>query len=146
MIFSRFFLILPVFIITACGQGEPAVFNVETAAQKWNRQGRIWSEAELIILHEGEKHYRVNCSACHSRDGDGDNHMGAPALHGSPLAMGKKADLIVRILEGKKGSTMPAFASSLSDQEVAGIATYVRNAWGNSSGDIVLQSEVSRLR
>jgi cytochrome c oxidase subunit 2 len=146
MTFIRFILFLPVFIFTACGQGEPTVFNLETAAQKWNWQGIIWTEAELRLLDQGEKHYRVNCSACHSRDGEGDNQMGAPALRQSPLAMGQKADLIVRILKGKKGSSMPAFAPSLSDQEVAGIATYVRNAWGNSSGDTVLQAEVTRLR
>ena len=73
MLFSRYFLTLSVFVITACGQGEPTVFNVETAAEKWNRQGRIWTEAELIILHEGEKHYRVNCSACHSGPNFSDN-------------------------------------------------------------------------
>jgi len=90
--------------------------------------------------------YRVNCSACHARDGDGDIQMGAPALHGSPLAVGPKSDLLVRILQGKKGSSMPAFAASLSDGELADIASYVRNAWGNRAGDIVLEVGVARLR
>jgi len=146
MTFYRLSLLLPALILAACGQGEPEGFNVEAAAQKWNRPGKIWTEAELKILQQGEILYRENCSACHARDGEGNNQIGAPALHGSPLALGQKSDLILQVLMGKKGSSMPAFSASLSDEELAVIASYVRNAWGNQAADIVTAKDVKILR
>ena len=41
---------------------------------------------------------------------------------------------------------MPAFTDTLSDQQVAEIVTYVRNAWGNDVLDIVMREEVKQLR
>ena len=64
-------------------------------------------------------------------DGEGDIQMGAPVLHGSPIATGSKPDFIQRILQGKKGTAMPAFETALSDEQIAAIATCARNAWGN---------------
>ena len=146
MIFYRLSLLVPALILAACGQGESEVFNAEAAAQKWNRAEKIWTEAELNTLYQGEKRYRENCSACHARDGKGDNQIGAPALSGSPLALGQKSDLILQVLKSKKGSSMPAFSASLSDEELAVIASYVRNALGNNLDDIVIEADVTRLR
>jgi len=146
MLFSRLSLLLPALILAACGQGESGIFNAEAAAQKWNRPEKIWTEAELKTLDEGEKRYHENCSACHARDGKGNNQIGAPALHSSPLALGQKSDLILQVLMGKKGSSMPAFSASLSDEELAEIASYVRNAWGNQAADIVTAKDVKILR
>ncbi len=42
-----------------------------------------------------------------------------------------------------KGS-MPAYAK-LSDQEIADVATYIRNAWGNAA-PAVTSSEVAKAR
>ena len=92
MVFYRLSLLLAVCTLAGCGHGESEGFNAEAAAQKWNRPEKIWTEAELKTLDEGEKRYRENCSACHARDGKGDNQIGAPALHGSPLTLGKKSD------------------------------------------------------
>jgi mono/diheme cytochrome c family protein len=41
--------------------------------------------------------------------------------------------------------TMPSMAWKLSDQEVADVATYVRNAWGNQAVS-VKAADVQRLR
>ncbi|MFW2438695.1 MAG: c-type cytochrome [Arenicellales bacterium] len=94
MLFNRLSLLLPALILVACGQGESEIFNAEAAVQKWNRPEKIWTEAKLKTLDEGEKRYRENCSACHPRDGKGNHQIGAPALHGSPLALGQKSDFI----------------------------------------------------
>jgi mono/diheme cytochrome c family protein len=40
---------------------------------------------------------------------------------------------------------MPAFAWKLSDEQIADVATYVRNAWGNRGGPIAA-SDVADLR
>ena len=41
--------------------------------------------------------------------------------------------------------TMPAFAWKLDDKEVAAVATYVRNSWGNAA-EPVSEGDVARLR
>ena len=133
-------------VLLACGQQESDTFNLELSKQKWNRPGVTWTEAELQLLEKGEKLYRTNCSVCHARDGTGDLQLGAPSLYKSPTVNGPKSDLIMRILQGKRGTAMPAFAAALSDQQVAAIATYIQNAWGIYTPDIVTAAEVERLR
>jgi len=134
------------FVLLACGQQEPDAFNLQLAKQKWNRTGATWAESELQLLEKGEKLYRTNCSVCHARDGKGDLQLGAPALYKSPLANGPNPAFIKRILQGKKGTAMPAFANALTDQQVAAIASYIQNAWGNHTPGIVTAVEVKRLR
>ena len=133
-------------VLLACGQRESESFDFEVAKRKWGTDGVAWTEAELQLLESGESLYRSNCSVCHARDGRGDIQLGGPALAGSPFATGPKSQLIQRILLGKKGSAMPAFADSLSDKEIAAVASYLRNAWRNQSADSVSANEVSLLR
>ena len=133
-------------VLAACSQQGSETFDLEVAKQKWNSSGVKWTEVELQLLDAGEILYRRNCSVCHRPDGEGDIQMGSPALHGSPIATGPKSDFNQRILQGKKGTAMPAFATALSDEQIAAIATYVRNAWGNLSADIVSAEDVKRLR
>ena len=40
---------------------------------------------------------------------------------------------------------MPAYAAKLSDQEIADVATYIRNSWGNAA-PAVTPGEVKRAR
>jgi mono/diheme cytochrome c family protein len=40
---------------------------------------------------------------------------------------------------------MPMFADKLSDEEVASVATYVRNAWGNAAPE-VSSSSAGKMR
>lgn len=133
-------------LLVSCGQQEAEKFDLELSKQQWNRPGKQWTEAELRLLATGETLYRRNCSVCHARDGQGDIQLGAPALYNSPIVTGPGSSLIQLILEGKKGTVMPAFADALSDQQVAEIATYVRNAWGNDVLDSVMREEVKQLR
>ena len=134
------------YFLVGCGQQESEEFDLELSKQNWNSAFLTWSDADLRHLDKGEKLFRKNCSVCHKRDGRGDIQLGAPALYNSPTVNDQKPVLIQRILQGKKGTSMPAFAVSLSDEEVAAIATYVRNAWGNSASDSVTADEVKHLR
>ena len=38
---------------------------------------------------------------------------------------------------------MQAFASQLTDAEIAAVVTYTRNAWGNDTGDLVQPADVA---
>jgi cytochrome c oxidase subunit II len=94
-----------------------------------------WQVADLT--ERGQKVYASNCVACHQASGKG--VAGAfPALEGSKLVLGKQEDLIALLLNGKQGTAMASF-KQLSDVELAAVATYSRNAWGNKPEDTVVQ-------
>jgi len=94
-----------------------------------------WTVADLN--ERGAKVYASNCVACHQATGKG--VPGAfPALEGSKLVLGKQEDQIAILLNGKPGTAMAAF-KQLSDVELAAVATYTRNAWGNKAEDTLVQ-------
>ena len=94
-----------------------------------------WTVADLN--DRGAKVYASNCVACHQATGKG--VAGAfPALEGSKLVLGKQEDQIAILLNGKPGTAMASF-KQLSDVELAAVATYTRNAWGNKAEDNVVQ-------
>ena len=52
--------------------------------------------------------------------------------------LGKQEDQIALLLNGKAGTAMASF-KHLSDVELAAVATYTRNAWGNKPEDTIVQ-------
>ena len=83
------------------------------------------------VMSEGEKLYLASCAGCHQPNGAGVATF--PALAGNPDLADK--DLVIdRILNGKV--PMPSFADQYDDQQIAAIATYVRNSWGNDFGPV----------
>jgi len=105
--------------------------------------GKEWSMDDLMA--RGEKVYNTNCAACHQANGSG--VPGAfPALKGSAIATGPVAQHIAIIMNGKSGTAMAAFGAQLNDIDIAAVATYERNAWGNNTGDLVQPSEVKAAR
>ncbi|HEX7235099.1 MAG TPA: cytochrome c oxidase subunit II [Nitrosospira sp.] len=93
---------------------------------------------------EGEKVYGGNCVACHQANGKGIPGTFA-ALDGSKVATGPKSEHINIVMNGKTGTAMAAF-KHLSDVQIAAVVTYERNAWGNTTGDVVQPSEINELR
>ncbi|MFZ4759977.1 MAG: cytochrome c oxidase subunit II [Burkholderiaceae bacterium] len=94
-----------------------------------------WQVADLN--DRGAKVYATNCVACHQATGKG--VAGAfPALEGSKVVLGKQEDHIALLLNGKQGTAMASF-KQLSDVELAAVATYTRNAWGNKPEDNIVQ-------
>lgn len=94
------------------------------------------------------------CASCHYADGRGQPKL-FPPIPGSAVAQqGDATGLIHLILAGGRTAptptrpsftTMPSFAWKLDDGQVAAVATYVRNAWGNRAG-AVSEQDVRRLR
>ena len=104
---------------------------------------KVWTLDELKTY--GEKVYTTNCVACHQATGKG--IPGAfPALDGSKIATGPKADHINRVMNGKPGTAMAAFGQQLSDTDIAAVITYERNSWGNKTGDLIQPSEIKAAR
>ena len=91
-------------------------------------------------LSRGAALYVDNCEGCHLEQGKGE--IGAfPPLRQSSAVQAASADTLVGvILDGAHipsttaeptGLAMQGFADHLSDTQIADLATYVRNAWGN---------------
>jgi quinohemoprotein ethanol dehydrogenase len=68
----------------------------------------------------GEQIFLDNCSTCHGADGRGGN--GGPDLTTIPTAT-QLQQVIAQITNG--GGGMPAFAGTLTDQQIGDVATYV---------------------
>lgn len=104
------------------------------------------AEALVAYSKKGGKLYSAKCSGCHGPDakGDGSNY---PSLAGSAWVTGKTERLAMIILNGLHGPTssgkiygaagMPAQGGGMTDADLAGLMTFLRNNVGNSTGDIV---------
>lgn len=103
---------------------------------------------------DGAKLFAANCAACHGEQGAG--VPGAfPTLHGNPVVMATDpAEHIATVLHGAQGkpingvtyaAQMPAFASQLSDRQIADIIDHERTSWGNHS-PTVTAADVAAVR
>lgn len=100
--------------------------------------------AELMKL--GKTKYDQICAACHQPDGKGLPPL-YPALKNSSVSVGYPIDRHTRIvLKGVPGTAMQPYENQLSDQEIAAIVTYERNAWGNNTDDVVQPESVAKVR
>lgn len=104
---------------------------------------RDWSEEELMA--RGKEVYLTACAACHQPDGAG-QPPAFPAISGSPIATGPLDAHLDRVMNGKPGTAMAAFAGQLSDVDLAAVLTFQRNALGNSTGDVVQPSAIRAAR
>lgn len=92
------------------------------------------------------------CSACHGKKGQG---RGAPSLRGNLIATGPIGAHIHMVLTGTQHTDMPSWGlTELSDEAIADVITYVRNAWGNNdkkkygkhAGGVVTPDLIKRYR
>ncbi|HZX32809.1 MAG TPA: cytochrome c oxidase subunit II [Rhodocyclaceae bacterium] len=113
---------------------------------------RTWSQDELMV--QGKAVYDKICTTCHQPDGKG--ILGAfPAIAGSKVVNqslfgpdGKPArdSHLDRVMNGKPGTAMQAFKTTLNDVEIAGVVTFQRNSFGNRMGDMVQPAQIKALR
>jgi mono/diheme cytochrome c family protein len=107
----------------------------------------------LAEMANGEKIYRGACIACHELDGSGAPRIYPPLPGNANLQSADPSSTLRVILDGaqtvttprapNKGS-MPAYPK-LSDQDIADVATYMRNSWGNAA-PAVTPEEVAKAR
>ena len=102
----------------------------------------------------GEKLYNGACIACHEEDGSGAPRIYPPLPGNANLQSSDASSTLRIILDGaetvttprapNKGS-MPAYATKMTDQEIADVTNYIRNAWGNAA-PLVTADEVAKAR
>jgi mono/diheme cytochrome c family protein len=103
---------------------------------------------------DGKKLYTTICAACHQLSGEGVEEK-YPPLAGSEWAVGDDAQLVRIVLHGLSGpidvsgqtfsGAMPAWGGTLTDSELAAVASYVRSAWGNKASP-VSAANVTKIR
>lgn len=122
---------------------QPKV-NIESIKPETLIPQKTMTRSELMTL--GKQKYEQMCVACHKADGTGLPPM-YPALKNSSVAVGRPISRhIDLIVNGIPGSAMQAYKDTLTDEEIAAITTYERNAWGNNTEDEVQPAEVAALR
>jgi mono/diheme cytochrome c family protein len=142
-----------VFAAFAAGTGDLEV-RASNALARIEWPGKPGAEAELTPLtaveqqrfETGRDVYRNICQACHQPDGRGMENV-APPLVGSALVLGA-ADIPSRVLiNGKEGKVglMPPIGAGLTDDQIAGVLTYIRREWGQR-GDPVDPAAVAAVR
>lgn len=122
------------------GYIEPWLPMNELAVLQQAGDERSADSDDLMSL--GERVYAANCVACHL--GSGEGLAGAfPPLVNSEWVTGDPIITIKIIAHGMMGpvevrgasfdGVMPGWAVSLSPAEIAAVATYIRNNWGNEA-------------
>jgi mono/diheme cytochrome c family protein len=104
-------------------------------------------------MQAGEATFAQSCAACHEPT-DPATPPDYPKLAGDTMVVGRDATTVLRILlagdqsaitpNAKTNFSMPSFAT-LSDTEIANVATFVRNAWGNHASSVTFH-DVAQLR
>lgn len=145
-----------------CGRGHgfmPIVVVAKTQEEfdKWvstQKAGQVskaqaaektWSLEDLMA--KGKEVYDTVCAACHQANGQG--IPGAfPAIAGSAIATGPVEQHLAQIIDGSPDAAppMPPFGPQLSDVEIAAVATYQRNSFGNETGDVVQPKQIKEAR
>ena len=104
-------------------------------------------------MANGEKLYKGSCIACHELDGSGAPRIYPPLPGNANLQSSDPLSTIRIVLDGAETLTttrapntgsMPGYAK-MSDQDVADVVTYIRNAWGNAA-PAVTAAEVAKAR
>jgi mono/diheme cytochrome c family protein len=125
-----------------------------------NREGRVVKKIIIILssilvipavgqaqqlsnmgqFEQGQQIYQSNCALCHMNSGSGNPPIFL-ALNGNEQ-LADVAHIVTNIKQG--AGAMPAFPD-LDMNEIATLATYIRNAWTNSFGEVTVAEVASTL-
>jgi cytochrome c oxidase subunit 2 len=122
---------------------EPEKYAQWVASKKQKQAAAKPDTSKKLTLEQamaqGEKVYAATCAVCHQANGQG-VPPAFPALAGSKITTGDKAEHINIIVKGK--NLMPPFGQQLSPADIAAVATYERNSFGNKTADVIQPAEV----
>lgn len=129
-------------VVTAEQYSQWVADKQKEAAALADDPSKVWELSALVA--RGEKVYANNCAACHQANGKGAGPI--KALDGSAIVLDSDHLKQINILlNGAAGGAMPAW-KTLSDTDLAAVATYTKNSWSNKSGQIVQPAEFQAAR
>jgi len=156
---SRRFLFVPVILISMfVGFGATYLgFTTRSAGVVGDSSSPPGTGAEPKgdeTAAKGKQIFTTTCQACHQATGLGIPNA-FPPLAGSDWVLGSPERLVAIVLGGLEGEitvngqkfagVMPAWKETLSDDDVAAVASYVRSSWGNS-GESIPSDLVKKIR
>ena len=94
--------------------------------------------AMAALIEDGENVFSRNCAVCHGPEGDGGE---GPRFAGNQLLVSVSTTLD-QVLLG--GAYMPPF-DGMSNDDIAAVATFIRNSWGNEFG-MITADQVANYR
>ena len=106
------------------------------------------------LIKHGNEIYDHQCAACHGKDGNGVPGVYPPLNGNSSVDEPTGINAVRVVLLGgfppvtagnPRPYSMPPFAQSLKDADVAAVVSYIRQAWGNHAGP-VLERDVGKYR
>lgn len=112
------------------------------------------AEPDQAVMRQGQAIWADQCAACHRTDATGVPRYFPPLQANAMLQQDNPTTIVHYILAGaSKVATqraptqmsMPAFDWKLDDQQVAAVATYARNSWGNAASPVKAE-QVAKLR
>lgn len=117
-----------------------------------SQAGVMADASDFSGLTNGAVLYESSCSSCHQLNGSGtsDNYY-PPLFHNTATGADRPNNLVMTILEGinrtgADGDTaMPAFGQDYSNQQVAAVANYVSQRFGNPKLHVTAE-QVATLR
>ena len=127
------------YIVQFDGSSDPTYGDSRTLAALADAPAGAVSGAQL---------FTSKCAGCHQASGQGVAGV-FPSLVGVPWVVGSERRLVQILLHGIQGAievngtvyngVMPAW-SSLPDEEIAALATYVRGTWGNAASAVTAET------
>lgn len=135
-------------------QFDPSVADMRGPVATATAGGAADEEEGPDLAAIGAQVYASRCAACHQATGQGMPNV-APRLAGSDWVSGDPKRLIRVVMHGLQGpivvsgepfvGVMPPWGPSLSDEEIAGVLTYVRSAWENAASPVTVEA-VAEIR
>lgn len=123
---------------TYSGGWDSMVYD-ESPSRQFGGEQQQTKQIDPVTL--GKRVY-TSCATCHQADGKG-VQGNYPPLDGSGWVTGNPDTLIRLVLHGLEGpievkgelydNVMPGWHDTLNNEQIAGVLTYIRQAWGNDA-------------
>jgi mono/diheme cytochrome c family protein len=146
-------VVIIVFVLSAQVVAHSQTAQKKSAQTKPASGSSTASSGLKASLERGKVVYATACLACHQADGGGVPRMNPPLIK-TKWVLGGKKELIILMLKGMNNpieiedeeyhNPMPPH-TTLSDQQIADVLTYVRNSFGNKASAVSV-SEVKGVR
>ena len=130
-----------------------ATYLKDVPAKRTTETARA-ANVDQSAMSRGQALYLDHCTGCHMGNGEGLAQVFPPLKNTAAVQADDPATVLEAIVSGAHvvatkdkptGLAMPAFGWKLSDDDIADLATYIRNAWGNHASPVSAR-QVSKVR
>lgn len=146
------FVFATIFLLNSCNSsGKKKDASIKTEIQNVSKPNTRATLPPYLV--EGKKVYRQVCLTCHQANGGGVPGLNPPLIK-TDYVLGDKNNLLEIIIKGSEAqlernksdyaNVMQGYGM-LGDEEIANVASYIRNSFGNKAEPITA-SEVAAFR